>query len=536
MANSPEDQPGLAAGIMATSYIPSCKAAVMALAAAFAFVVIFVSIMAGAGLRTFNFDTWAFYELSSTIFRDFYRISTYRTYFTIGDYGASYPPLYPIAIAVVDAVTGLRWWSGLLVNVAATFVMSWVSARASQRLVGMRSPGLLAALALLAFLPFINEIAGARSHPLALMLLALTVLVLVHGEKLGVRHGLFLGIIGAFGYLDRFDWELPIGVIGLLLVFWTRRPLVVLAYAASVVIVLLPWMAYCVLHFGVPLASDSNWIAMALHGGYNSTDYVQQTPAPIRGPGDLINKLIENWGAMSEIGRDAARHTAPLVAVLGLIVGLHLVMSGQRPKLVSVRLTPAWRRLLTLLAVWPTILIAIWMTDYASIRYLSGLVWQLLFIVLCLAGAAHRGAGTGQWRRLCLIAAVIFGAYGCVLAVYLDKSGTGTQLPLIHHRNQALVACLQSVGGEPSQTVLFDNDEQFSVEFGAIEHWRAAVPPKNLARLDRESVLGLLSRFRVKYIVGPTKANLTAFMGQPVSGCPDAVHRVVLPQWKGSDQ
>jgi hypothetical protein len=51
-------------------------------------------------------DSWALYELSQTVFGDFYRFNHWRSYADAGAYSASFPPLTPVLIALTDGVLG----------------------------------------------------------------------------------------------------------------------------------------------------------------------------------------------------------------------------------------------------------------------------------------------------------------------------------------------------------------------------------------------------------------------------------------------
>ena len=66
----------------------------------------------------FSPDAWTAYEISNTVFGDFYRENTAREYSTGGFYSSAFPPLWPVIIALFKPITG---------NIYGSFIAAFVA-------------------------------------------------------------------------------------------------------------------------------------------------------------------------------------------------------------------------------------------------------------------------------------------------------------------------------------------------------------------------------------------------------------------------
>ncbi|MEE4290000.1 MAG: glycosyltransferase family 2 protein, partial [Erythrobacter sp.] len=96
----------------------------------------------------FSPDSWAFWELSQTVFADFYRFTHWRSYASDAPYSAAFPPLWPGLIAVADAITGSGPRTGLYLAFAAFGAFAMLSEEIGRRVTGAAWIGLAAALVL----------------------------------------------------------------------------------------------------------------------------------------------------------------------------------------------------------------------------------------------------------------------------------------------------------------------------------------------------------------------------------------------------
>jgi hypothetical protein len=245
----------------------------------------------------------------------------------------------------------------------------------------------------------------------------------------------------------------------------------------------------------------------------------------------LLGKLVAGRGAIVELGADLARHIAPLGAAELLALLIRLV--GWRDPLVLSRppLSPFMRRFAGLFVIWSGAVFSIWLTGYASVRYLSGFTWHVLLFGACLLALSLEGARAGERARLTVVLASVLAVTGVGLSAYLHRhQAHGTPITLIERRDRTLAACLRAAGGTPERTVLFADDELFPVQFGPLERWAAAVPPRNLAALSADDLASMIERFRVGFAVGeaPGSALSRFYRGERLPGCPEDVHRIAL--------
>src|SRR4051794_5984924 len=70
------------------------------------------------GRPNFSPDSWSYLELSNTVFSDFYRVNSVRQFERPLDYGNSFPPLWPILIALVRMLAPVGIYAEYLLNLA----------------------------------------------------------------------------------------------------------------------------------------------------------------------------------------------------------------------------------------------------------------------------------------------------------------------------------------------------------------------------------------------------------------------------------
>lgn len=224
-----------------------------------------LALLASAGFSTvlFSPDSWSYYELSKTVFGDFYHANTIRQFEFVTEYSNSFPPLFPCLIAVIDKLTHLEERSGLLLNwlIAGTTVHALIGWGRS-----LRAPDCLCWLlpiTLLANHHYVEEVRAARAIPLAVLLLILA-LRAAGAADLKPACILLSGGCAALAALTRFDCLLPVLGFGMVLVVASRtqRLRTAALYYGIVLLVLSPWMLYSQHHFGRLLASDNARTAM----------------------------------------------------------------------------------------------------------------------------------------------------------------------------------------------------------------------------------------------------------------------------------
>jgi hypothetical protein len=217
----------------------------------------------------FSPDSWTYYELSQSVFSHFYRVVTIRQFSFDAPYGVSFPPLLPVLEAIWNAIANSGVYAGTwidLIAAALTFPLLIVLGR---RLAASDAPGIFAAAALSGNPWYLDEVMGGRAIPIAILLFTVLVLLLHHALRTNRRPELAAaaaGLVAGLIFEARFDFLRPAIAIGAALGLGRTRAgsRLTAAYAAALVVAVTPWIAYSMIRFGVPLASDSVRSMMAV--------------------------------------------------------------------------------------------------------------------------------------------------------------------------------------------------------------------------------------------------------------------------------
>jgi len=242
-------------------------------------VVLVLALFASTGLSTvlFSPDSWSYYELSKTVFADFYHANTIRQFEFVTEYSNSFPPLFPCLIAVIDKLSHFEERSGVVLNwlvvgVTVHVLIGWGRT--------LRAPDCfcwLLPVTLLANQHYVEEVRAARSIPLAVLLLILAVRAAGAAELKPARF-MLVGGCAALAALTRFDCLLPAVGIGMVLVVASpaQRLSTAAFYYGVMLLVLSPWILYSEHHFGKLLASDNARTALLVAPSF-VMDYLPDT-------------------------------------------------------------------------------------------------------------------------------------------------------------------------------------------------------------------------------------------------------------------
>src|SRR5260221_10819000 len=136
----------------------------------------YICMMARPATGEFSSDSWSYYDLSQTVFTDFYHASVTRAFHERDGYSRSFPPLWPVLIAVTDRVvrqgpaTGVRL--AALLALLTVIPLNAIAGACLRR----RSLAPYAAVAawcgLLWFPPYWNQTLIGCAIPLTVLLLA----------------------------------------------------------------------------------------------------------------------------------------------------------------------------------------------------------------------------------------------------------------------------------------------------------------------------------------------------------------------------
>lgn len=449
----------------------------------------------------FSPDSWALYELSQTVFTDFYRFSHWRSYASDAPYSAAFPPLTPVLIALIDGVLGTGARTGVYLAFASFAGFALVSEAIGRRVTGAPWLGLAAAgLLLLGPNMVLAELGAGRKIPLQLLLYALILWGLLGARAITLAGAAGLGLLAGLALLNRFDAVLvPLAVAGAVLVL-TRHPARALAALAVSVLTVSPWIYYSLTTFGTPFATDNAGTAAALDPATYVTDW-WPTPQPSladdplawagRVAGNVLG-LVRTFASLilSPLGLGAA---ALLAAPAGLVW-----LTGKRPRgAVPLWLMAAFTSVIALMMA-PQVL-----TGYLEHRYFSTLFWGLLLTLACW-GAAQ---GVTRHQRAAIARLGALGA-GVVVAGFCAVQVIQTDAPNLKHWSRfdapvdirVLEAC---VADAPASRILVLGDDNFAARAGALGGLATMMEPRNMAqgRLGAEGSRAFVAEWGVDYVL-----------------------------------
>jgi hypothetical protein len=472
----------------------------------------------------FSPDSWALWELSETVFGDFYRFTHWRSYASTVAYSASFPPLTPVLIACVDALFGTGPRTGLYLAFAAFAGFALVTEKIARQMTGAPWLGLGAALVLLLGPSMLLiEMQAGRTIPLQLLLYALVLLGLLRGAAITLAQAGLIGFVAGLAVLNRFD-ALLLPVPAALMVGWlTRSPAKGLAALAAAAIAVSPWVAYSLTHFGSLFATDNAGIATALDRRAFVTDW-WPTPQPTLADNPLA------WAAKIAKNLVKLAHAAAGLGAspLGLAAAAFLAF----PAMLALLCRPAWRwntslGVLAGFAVIAALMLAPQaLTGYAEYRYFSALVWAGLLAAAC-CGIAQGGA---LHQRMIFAKPAAAAAVLAVAALCLAPAKPSDAPDFDNPADvRALQACLAAA---PGARVLVIGDDTLAARAGALGGVRAMMAPLNMAQglLDADASRAFASRFGVTHVLAADPEWSawieTTFSAAPVPACSLRLYRL----------
>lgn len=232
----------------------------------------------------FSPDSFSYYDISKTIFSDFYHVSTQRQYVYDTDLGISFPYLYPLFMAIFNAFTGLEIYSGTVFNIIIACFSCYLLYKISTKHFGNPFVGTVAAVFLMTNKPYLTEMRVARSVPLAVFCILILAYFILDLPKISFKSCLLAGLGAGGAMVCRFDALVAAGMCGLALLIFAKKGTKIkccIFYAAGILILTLPWILFSLINFGSIFISDnSGTIFMPtplIPQKYYSTGYVPTT-------------------------------------------------------------------------------------------------------------------------------------------------------------------------------------------------------------------------------------------------------------------
>lgn len=453
------------------------------------------------GLPPFPADSWSYYELSRSFPADPMHLHVFRSYITTEPYSASFPPLWPLSIAIVDGLTRADYRSGQLAGVVFYVIAAAFLDRAGYRWFSIRGLGPAAFLVLFIFTPSLQEMVSAAPIALTVMLITALLMVMSNPWPLSNRQCGWLGVAGGMLMLTRFDTAAFVVSLPLLL-GWLgalRRAGLVRAYSALLLSVS-PWIVYSLARFGTPFASDNSRVAMAVPKTFVLDYWPDGVPTATSDLGGWFSRVRElagqfwhlTWRVIDEAQTPGILVLAAAIVVMYSLARAKLSTSGRGQLLgpvvaAQLRTIGAHRAVRTMAAVtllqYVALGAALSTSGYLQPRYfvVTVLLVDLTLIAVVLAAPAKPPLGTA-------VACV-----GLLWLGYLRFYSMERSVPLIEGYPftpaislpfddvYALATCVTD-----QDRVFFARDAGEGYMFGAITEGKGAMEPSNWSRLSDE--------------------------------------------------
>ncbi|MDP4604966.1 MAG: glycosyltransferase family 2 protein [Erythrobacter sp.] len=479
-------------------------------------------------------DSWALYELSQTVFGDFYRFNHWRSYASVAPYSASFPPLTPVLIAVADALLGTGPRSGLYLAFASFAGFVLVSERIGRVVTGAPWLGLGAALILLLGPNMLLiEMSAGRTIPLQLLIYALLLLGLLKGARISLAQAAGIGLLAGLAILNRFDAVLlPVLVAGM--IGWlTRSPARVLASLVASAAAVSPWVLYSFTTFGTLFATDNAGIATALDPNAYVTDW---WPEPQPGVADdalaWAAKVAGNGAMLAFTG------AALLISLLGLAAAAFLAPSAALAYLAGgqPRGSERLRVMVAFTGVAGVMLAPQVLTGYLDHRYFAALLWSAFLTTACWGIAQGRTLPQRMAfaKAAFALAALVVAAFSIGHLAQTIRAGALDSASWTNFDEpadvRALQVCTQSTPG--ARILVLDNDN-FAARAGVIGGLATMMAPRNMVqgRLDGDASRAFLAAWEVDYVLAKDAAGAAwasaTFSLEKAGDCPLLLYRVV---------
>ena len=340
----------------------------------------------------FSPDSWAYYELSQSIWRGGYRLLGLRGYaYPAAAPSGAFPPLWPALWSLVAAPSGLGARAGLVASFGCIAALAIFTEAIGRRLSGVKWVGLAAAAGLFAMPGFAEEVDAARSIPLQMALVSGLVWTLLRRGPIGPARAAAMGVLCGALILTRFDMLAFAVTFGLAVLFLSRSLGAAAAFGMLLAAVVSPWVCVSWLWYGELFHSDSSFVASAVDPRTFVTDWFPPGRHRATLGDDSTAWALKVMGNVPPFLRSAAQSPGPLgLAALAAAMAALLARARDAGSLIASlkAADPSVRRFAAtapaIVAPLPLYLV----TGYFDGRYFSLVFWYALLAVFALAARA----------------------------------------------------------------------------------------------------------------------------------------------------
>lgn len=480
-------------------------------------------------------DSWAYYELSQSIWRGGFRLLELRSYaYPAAAPSGAFPPLWPALWSLVAAVSGLGARAGLIASFGCIAVLAIFSEAIGRQLSGMRWVGLAAAAGLFAMPGFADEVEAARSIPLQTALISGLIWTLLRPGPIGLARAAAMGALCGALMLTRFDMLAFVVVFGLIVLFVSRSLAATAAFGMLFLAAVSPWMTMSWLWFGELFHSDSSFVASAIDPRTFVTDWYPPTRHRPTVGDDPVAWAAKVAGNVPPFLRNAAWSPGPFgQAALAALLAALLVRRTEVGGLISSFRTgdASVRRFVAtapaIIAPLPLYVV----TGYFDARYFSLLFWYVLLALSALAAVAWLPrAGRGRMDSTAMLLAL-----GTLLVAGCANVARGLSRPPQPGFPQLqefarIDMCLRRLGAHNGDRILFQ-DDTLGARWAAVRRLPAATLPRNFTRpgISFAEKRQFLAEYDIRFLVGAPEVLepiFKPFLHGPPLPCGAAIYRL----------
>lgn len=443
----------------------------------------------------FSQDSWSYFELSRSIFSDFYKVNTWRQFHLApGDYGTSFPPLWPVALAVFNSILGVGIYTGFILNFALALLTMYLLRRLAYGLTGNATLGSFWMLGLLVMPDYTTSIFSAATLPLALVLTLTLLLLQLEKTFDDLSIARFSGIIAGLGVMTRFDF-MPCALVFALVPFLLgqhMRWIKLFVFMTTFTITISPWMAYSIGHFDDWFITDNGRTFLSAIPIFVRDYYPAGVPMLSDDPAAWINKTIQAMLTSTNVMVDS-------VGFLPFAVILLAVLAGWGKKLAHKKFFGIYCLVIV------TQLVLVLASGFVESRYYVPL--QLFLLILISAMILKRPLP--RYTSLLFLAISI--AYA---GAYIAKS-VAQNAPISPRFNAEFQQplefdyLLKNCIDEKARVLL--PPKNYSYKFGALTGITSYVAPTNLSR---DNIAAFREQFKPTHILTDVPRDL-GFKGRP---------------------
>lgn len=446
----------------------------------------------------FSPDSWSYFEISKTLFTNFLHINTIRQFEYHSYYSISFPPLYPLIVALVGhIIPNIGVYAGYVSNFCICLVTCVVCIQLGKKLFISHISGIGLYLLLLLNPFYLEQVVAAQSLPLSILILLLCLLVFLQ-TRLSQLYIFLIAITAGLAVLTRFD-NLLVGIaLGLAVPFLVPKNKYrsLCTYYVTFFIVLSPWMLYSYTHFSKLFISDNVRTIILASDSY-ITDYFPN----IHSQSTIFNHpllWLKYWPTRLAVSLQALSVAIyQYSAILTLLAYLLLTYLFVQVKNLSTLKDIHMRKVIALTSCVSLQIVTVCLTGFTDLRYFILIIFLLELSILLVGYTWVKQLRGSQIKtQQYLIPVMIFLVIGMPSLVELVQ---WREL-----RRDNLVFDSESLASQsyrpilkllrPGAVLLIQSGRIDPFKFGAITGVKTIVQPSNL---NRCSLVSLIQKYKI---------------------------------------